>query len=116
MDEDVQIVQASEWYVDIRLNENAKRVWRGVFVYASCDDIIKTQLEVLRTLGPGDNEGWCILGDVNDILEQSEKSGGNVRAEGSMETFRGIVRDCELVDIGYVGYPFTWCNHKEGRI
>ncbi|KAF5453767.1 hypothetical protein F2P56_023488 [Juglans regia] len=31
-----------------------------------------------------------------------------------MEDFRIAVMDCGLVDMGYIGSKFTWCNKREG--
>ncbi|GAA0162612.1 hypothetical protein LIER_39442 [Lithospermum erythrorhizon] len=28
-----------------------------------------------------------------------------------MDNFRQVVHDCELIDLGYMGYQFTWCNN-----
>ena len=28
--------------------------------------------------------------------------------------FREALRDCDLLDIGYKGYPFTWSNGRFG--
>ncbi|GAA0139842.1 hypothetical protein LIER_01311 [Lithospermum erythrorhizon] len=54
------------------------------------------------------------MGDFNDILNREEKTGGLETTERSMQMFCDFVRDCKVLDIGYVGYPFTWCNHREG--
>lgn len=52
--------------------------------------------------------------DFNDILDSSEKEGGNYRTLNSMHDFRSFVADSFLLDLGYIGYPFTWRNRREG--
>ncbi|CAL8993480.1 unnamed protein product [Prunus brigantina] len=52
------------------------------------------------------------MGDFNDILDPSEKDGGRPRSVQSMDVFRGFVMDCNLLDLGYEGYPFTWRNKQ----
>lgn len=32
-----------------------------------------------------------------------------------MEAFNEMMRDTRLVDMGYNGQPFTWCNNREGN-
>ncbi|CAB4268374.1 unnamed protein product [Prunus armeniaca] len=53
------------------------------------------------------------MGDFNDILDSSEKQGGNNRTERSMHDFRSFVADSQLLDLGFVGYPFTWRNRRQ---
>lgn len=51
-------------------------------------------------------------GDFNEVLTTDEKSGGLTRAVNLMEGFRNGLTDCDLVDLGYSGYPFTWSNQR----
>ncbi|KAK2641420.1 hypothetical protein Ddye_023183 [Dipteronia dyeriana] len=54
-------------------------------------------------------------GDFNEILMDSEKSGGIQRPQNLMENFRSALNDCGLQDIGFVGSTFTWCNKRDGE-
>lgn len=38
----------------------------------------------------------------------SKKNGGALRDEKRMETFRGVLNDCQLVDVGYSRPWYTW--------
>ncbi|GAA0144864.1 hypothetical protein LIER_36027 [Lithospermum erythrorhizon] len=56
-DADVQIARSSDWFVEVRLNENGKKIWRCVFVYANCEDIIrKAQLVELCNFNSKEND------------------------------------------------------------
>ncbi|KAI7989263.1 hypothetical protein LOK49_LG13G02901 [Camellia lanceoleosa] len=35
------------------------------------------------------------------------------RHHRQIDAFRSAVNDCGLVDLGYVGAKFTWCNHRQ---
>ncbi|XP_059429046.1 uncharacterized protein LOC132162844 [Corylus avellana] len=60
-------------------------------------------------------KAWLCIGDFNEIVEQEEKVGGDVRRESQMEQFRMVLEDCGLSDMGYKGSKFTWTNcHKDG--
>ncbi|KAM1206902.1 hypothetical protein TB2_007400 [Malus domestica] len=62
----------------------------------------------------GNNRGMTLLiGDFNDILCNDEKEGGNYRPTSSMQDFREFVAQNELMDLDFVGYPFTWRNNQE---
>ncbi|KAH9782560.1 reverse transcriptase domain-containing protein [Citrus sinensis] len=71
-----------------------------------------TLLRRLEGLSPSP---WLCFGDFNEILHPHEKSGGNERNVNSINNFRQALRDCELADVGYKGYPFTWSNGRFGQ-
>ena len=56
-----------------------------------------------------------LVGDFNDICSNGEKWGGRERSEGSFRDFNSFMSGNELVDIGYVGIPWTWSNTWEGE-
>lgn len=91
----------------------AKCEWWCICVYASADSGIRQeQWEVIS------RKYWAIMGDMNDIVSNSEKWGGNQRSEGRLQDFRSFINDNELVDIGYEGKPWTWSNNwgNEGEV
>jgi ribonuclease HI/exonuclease III len=59
-------------------------------------------------------EKWLCCGDFNEISEESEKFGGNRQPRWQMENFNQMMVDCNLIDLGFFGPKFTWCNHREG--
>ncbi|KAL0013771.1 hypothetical protein SO802_000840 [Lithocarpus litseifolius] len=52
------------------------------------------------------------MGDLNEILLGEEKLGWLDRLERQMQLFRDALDDCRLKDLGFNGYPFTWCNRR----
>ncbi|KAF5468556.1 hypothetical protein F2P56_012699 [Juglans regia] len=44
-----------------------------------------------------------------------EKSGGKDRPERQMRAFRQLLDDCSLVDLGFEGPKFTWCNGRDAQ-
>lgn len=38
-----------------------------------------------------------------------------MRPEKQLDEFREALTDCSLMDLGYVGAPFTWSNRREGE-
>ena len=55
------------------------------------------------------------IGDFNEILYADEKQGWLDRLERQMLGFRDALDFCRLKDLGYNGYPFTWCNQRPGN-
>jgi hypothetical protein len=62
-----------------------------------------------------DDLPWICAGDFNEVLHQDEQIGGNPRNEAQMLAFRECLMKCELTDLGYKGYSFTWNNKREGE-
>lgn len=56
------------------------------------------------------NNACLLMGDFNDILDETENLGGLSRSERSMQDFRSFVANTHLLDLGYVGHPFTSRN------
>ncbi|KAL0462250.1 UNVERIFIED_CONTAM: hypothetical protein Slati_0112600 [Sesamum latifolium] len=55
---------------------------------------------------------WMVADTFNDILEQSEKQGGPLRPNWRIRNFCNAIEECKLSDLGYEGYPYTWCNNQ----
>uniref|UniRef100_A0A803QG78 Reverse transcriptase domain-containing protein n=1 Tax=Cannabis sativa TaxID=3483 RepID=A0A803QG78_CANSA len=55
---------------------------------------------------------WLAIGDFNEIISNANKSGGGLRNESQMETFRKVLDHCSLHETPFEGEPFTWIkNH-----
>lgn len=55
---------------------------------------------------------WIYLRDFNEILYQNEKLGGARRNEKQMESFREVMQDCKLRDLGFTNGKYTLANNK----
>ncbi|XP_008231245.1 PREDICTED: uncharacterized protein LOC103330439 [Prunus mume] len=53
---------------------------------------------------------WLVLGDFNDIASADEKCGGNLNHGG--KSFVDWIDRNHLVDLGFFGAQFTWCNKR----
>lgn len=46
--------------------------------------------------------------------EDHEKLGGRPASPNSMEEFRNMFNHCGLIDAGFNGSKYTWCNNQQG--
>lgn len=53
---------------------------------------------------------WLVSGDFNCIIGPAEKKGGTPHRMSQSMSFIECIMYCELVDAGYTGSSFTWCN------
>ncbi|XP_071918894.1 uncharacterized protein [Coffea arabica] len=57
------------------------------------------------------------MGDFNDVCSNEEKWGGRMREEWSFHDFKNFIQETQMIDIGFEGNPWTWCNQwKTGEI
>lgn len=101
-------------YIDVFVGERQSSVWRftGFYGEPRWQDKYKSW-ERLSELHAATNLPWLVMGDMNEILFQYEKEGGNPRPDNFMQDFRNAIEACGLSDCGFVGDKFTW--HR-GRI
>ncbi|OIT20671.1 hypothetical protein A4A49_38227 [Nicotiana attenuata] len=80
-------------------------------VHAKCEDERREDLwDKLRSIGVNFNLPWFIAGDFNCITDPIEKKGGSPHRMSKSLSFIQCIMVCELVDAGYSGSSFTWCN------
>lgn len=75
--------------------EERQKVW---------DDL--SEMEALR------DSAWLLLGDFNEIVDNSEKVGGPSRAEGSFIPFRSFISQNGLWEVQHSGNNLSWRGHR----
>ncbi|XP_038982901.1 uncharacterized protein LOC120110929 [Phoenix dactylifera] len=98
------------------ISEPNEPPWVLCGVYASTDYRTRRLLwgELSRLLTRG--VPTMVVGDFNCILAPSEKRGGRVYSDSvDRREFREFMNGAGLVDLGFTGPRFTWCNNQSGR-
>ncbi|KAH7838833.1 hypothetical protein Vadar_031730 [Vaccinium darrowii] len=110
----VQIIKGDMHMVDSYVSMGQYRC-RITFVHApnSAHDR-KSLWQELLSVARMETIDWLIGGDFNAILHPDEKVGGAPRQAWELADFQNFIQDSNLVDLGYVGYPFTWNNKRHG--
>ena len=70
----------------------------------------------LTALRPQDGEPWFLTGDFNELIDNSEKSGGQVRAEGTFCAFRTFLSTNDLFDIKHYGNFLSWRGKRNSQV
>ncbi|GLT95486.1 hypothetical protein SLE2022_131660 [Rubroshorea leprosula] len=55
---------------------------------------------------------WMLIGDFNDVIEQSEKFGGNPVCQARIRAYLDCMNICRMIDLGFIGNRFTWANMR----
>ena len=63
----------------------------------------------LRTFVEGP---WLCIGDFNAIIQSTEKLSKRPSQMSQIDSFREALESCQLEDLSYKGYPYTWNNKR----
>ena len=58
---------------------------------------------------------WLCISDFNAILHSSEKLSRRPAQWNQVNDFQAALEECELEDLGFRGYPYTWNNRRPGN-
>ncbi|XP_074301413.1 uncharacterized protein LOC141632800 [Silene latifolia] len=90
-------------------------VWR-LTVFYGWPNVADRHLswELLRLLGSQSTMPWVCIGDFNEVLFSTEMKGGQ-RQQWQMNNFLNDIDECELRDVPWEGYNFSWDNGQAGE-
>ncbi|XP_060182557.1 uncharacterized protein LOC132612273 [Lycium barbarum] len=110
----VTVVVDDEQQITVKVTNNTNdEVFYFTFVYAKSKHPLRTSLwESLRNCISMINGPWCINGDFNVIMSPDEKKGGKPHRMEKSWDFITCMDDCGMVDAGFTGLRFTWCNTR----
>ena len=114
---DVRLKSCSNTHIDVVVCEgNGARPWRATGFYGHPDSGMRPiSWKLLEYLKSQCHLPWIVFGDFNEILNSDEKLGWLDRDARQMEGFRNCLCNCGLLDMGFVGQRFTWCNGRIGE-
>lgn len=111
----VSILDTTDQSVHLEVSWKGQPNWLLTVVYASPRYIRRKQLwEDLVRLAGAINGLWVVTGDFNSIVSDGKRCGDspNFGTRGSFD-FREMIQQCDLLDAGFQGSPFTW---KHGNL
>ena len=111
----LDVQTSSDNHIDAVVNQGMDDAWRITGFYGNPDSANREDSwSLLRDLSRRYSLPWVCIGDFNEILKAEEKQGWLDRPERQMQGFRDTLDFCRLKDLGYTGFPFTWCNRRPG--
>ena len=115
-DSNVDVQSFSENHIDAIIDHGVDDAWRLTGFYGDPETASReNSWSMLRTLSTRFTLPWLCIGDFNEILYADEKQGWLDRPERQMQGFRDALDFCRLKDLGFNGFPFTWCNRRPGN-
>lgn len=108
-----KLLSFSTNHIDMELNIEGHPVFRMTGFYGEPQrSLRRSSWNLIRQLSEASSLPWCLVGDLNNILRQSDKRGGRPYPNWLISGFQEVCYDCNLVDMDLVGYPYTWEKGK----
>ncbi|KAJ8769927.1 hypothetical protein K2173_009009 [Erythroxylum novogranatense] len=110
---DLQVKSFLQNFIDLVVKEEGMKEWRLTSFYGFPERGHRWESwELLRGLNEGNVLPWICLGDLNELLSEDEKMGGEAHPRYLMNDFLQALLDCNLSDITVEGYQFL---REKGR-
>lgn len=111
-----EVFKFGSFFIDMKVKcLSSQSSWHLINIYLSPEDNVRHhQFHSLSDYIRNLHSDVVVWGDFNDSLSSEEKRGGLRRAMWSFSRFQWLLDDCDLVDLGFRGYPFTWRNNRSG--
>lgn len=111
----VLLVGSSAGHMDVSVCSPDRQFYRVTGFYGNPIPQLRSHSwELLRRLSTSIQGGWLVVGDFNELLDVSEKTGLCQRSSIQIGQFRDVLVDCGLSSIPFVGHSFTWSNYRAG--
>ncbi|XP_072067035.1 uncharacterized protein [Arachis hypogaea] len=113
---DIAVVKSVEFFIYFRwTNRRLQRECGVIAVHLHSEEGLRNQQygTILNQL-EGMEDPYMVIGDFNDIMAHDEKDGGRMKLVASIENFNNFINAAGLIDLGYEGSKFTWCNKQFG--
>ncbi|KAL8090281.1 hypothetical protein AgCh_039666 [Apium graveolens] len=105
----VNLRSFSNNHIDIETTTLGRGSWRFTGFYGEPNRANRRKTwELLKNLARDANLSWCVMGDLNNIVDRREKRGGDPYPQWLIEGFNEILTDSGLIDMNIIGHQFTW--------
>ncbi|XP_075660062.1 uncharacterized protein LOC142629896 [Castanea sativa] len=109
----LEVINFTAKYILAKVVEDDGFVWfmTGCYGWPETNQREKSWklLAHLKTYADGP---WLCIGDFNAFLHASEKQSKRPAHSAQVDAFREALELCQLEDLGYRGYPFTWTSDR----
>lgn len=107
------LIYAANSIMHFLVADSAHHIWLLSAVYGSCSSLARNSLwQALSKLSIG-SLPWLIVGDFNCTLSPQDKRGGvQFSDSNSTREFQSFLFSQGLIDLGFSGSKFTWCNNR----
>lgn len=104
-----EVAGFSQNHIDMVFKHNNVAQWRLSCFYGFPERARRqNSWDLIRCLASKSNLPWCIMGDFNDLLYESDKWGQHSHPRSLMEGFRLALEESGLIELELHGGKYTW--------
>lgn len=91
-------------------------IWRLTYFYGFPERTrMRDSWELLKYLASKSNLPWCILGDLNDMVNETDKKGLHKHPQSLLEGFRKTIEECALIELDLIEGNYTWEKNRGSK-
>ncbi|XP_074347205.1 uncharacterized protein LOC141686039 [Apium graveolens] len=112
--EEASLRSLSKNHIDLDITIQGWQRFRLTGLYGEPDRAKRKKTwQLIRNLSTTSSLPWVLIGDMNNVLSQTDKKGGRMYPSWLIQGFKEVLEDCNLVDMELLGYPYlgTWARH-----
>ncbi|XP_074356448.1 uncharacterized protein LOC141696167 [Apium graveolens] len=107
--EEASLRSLSKNHIDLDITIQGWQRFRLTGLYGEPDRAKRKETwQLIRNLSTTSSLPWVLIGDMNNVLSQTDKKGGRMYPSWLIQGFKEVLEDCNLVDMELLGYPYTW--------
>ena len=112
----ITVKDHDEFFIYLEMEDQVRSlIWNVFAVHLhSNKNLRQPQFERILQLISRTEANYIVIGDFNAITSAAEKLGGRMKATDSIDAFNNFINRGSMVDLGFVGYEFTWSNRNFG--
>ncbi|KAK8480576.1 hypothetical protein V6N11_058317 [Hibiscus sabdariffa] len=104
----VTILKDSTNFIDTLIVVNGEEPWQCTFIYGPPHTAEKQQFwRDFHCLRQDTTNKWCVIGDVNIVVDQSEKEGGNPVINSQAKCFLDFMDVAGMIELPIKGGMYT---------
>ncbi|KAK1397478.1 hypothetical protein POM88_007341 [Heracleum sosnowskyi] len=102
----VELLGFSQNHIDVKVTMGEDDPWRLTGLYGEPNRALRWRTwDLLRNLARDSNLPWCIIGDVNNVVDASDKNGGSQYPSSLIEGFNEALLDGWTL---LIGWKYDW--------
>jgi hypothetical protein len=109
----VQIIESTRHFIFARIKAADQVPWVLGAIYGDANHRNNGWIwDAIRRYSENVEEAFCCLGDFNAIPDMADKFGGSSFMNTNNRSFQKLIRESDLLDLGYKGPAYTWTNNQ----